>query len=97
MSNIKKSAGLPQTIELSEWMWEMINMNFIKGLPSSRRQHDSIWVFVDRMTKSTHFLPVNTKYSAEDYANLYLQEVLRLYGGLISIISDRGVQFTTQL
>ncbi|WMV59092.1 hypothetical protein MTR67_052477 [Solanum verrucosum] len=64
---------MAQNIELSEWKWEMINMEFITGLPRSRRQHDSIWVIIDCMTKSAHFLPVKTTHS-EDYAKLYIQE-----------------------
>ena len=71
-------------------------MNFITGLPISRRQHDSIWVIVDRMTKSAHFLPVKTTYLVEYYAKLNLQEVVRLHGVPISIISDRGAKFTAQ-
>ncbi|KAH0642176.1 hypothetical protein KY285_034832 [Solanum tuberosum] len=51
--------GMAQNIELPEWKWEMINMDFITGLPRSRRQHDSIWMIVDRMTKSAHFLPID--------------------------------------
>ncbi|WMV25861.1 hypothetical protein MTR67_019246 [Solanum verrucosum] len=74
----------------------MINMDFITGLPKSRRPHDSIWVIVDRMTKSAHFLPVKTTNTAEDYAKLYVQEIMRLHGVPISIISDRGAQFTAQ-
>ncbi|WMV25860.1 hypothetical protein MTR67_019245 [Solanum verrucosum] len=74
----------------------MINMDFITGLPKSRRQHDFIWVIVDRMTKSAHFLPVKTTNTAEDYAKLYVQEIMRLHGVPISIISDRGAQFTAQ-
>jgi len=69
----------------------MINMDFITGLSRSCRQHNSVWVIVDRMTKSAHFLPVKTTYSAEDYAKLYIQEVVRLHGVSISIISERGV------
>ncbi|WMV07980.1 hypothetical protein MTR67_001365 [Solanum verrucosum] len=53
----------------------MINMDFITGLPRFRRQHDSIWVIVDRMTKSAHFLPIKTTHSAEDYFKLYIQEL----------------------
>ncbi|WMV32150.1 hypothetical protein MTR67_025535 [Solanum verrucosum] len=75
---------------------EIINMDFITGLPRSRRQHDSIWVIVDRMTKSAHFLPVKTTHSTEDYAKLYIQEVVRLHGVPVSIISNRGAQFTAQ-
>ena len=55
-------------------------MDFVTGLLRSHRQHDSIWVIVYRMTKSANFLPVKTTYSAEDYAKLYLQEVVRLHG-----------------
>ena len=89
----QRPGGMAQNIELSEWKWEMINMDFITGLPRYRRQHDSIWVIVDRMTKSAHFLPVKTTHSTEDYARLYIQEVVRLHGVPISIISDRGAQF----
>ncbi|KAH0778029.1 hypothetical protein KY290_009440 [Solanum tuberosum] len=92
----QRPGGLAQRIELPEWKWEMINMDFITGLSRSRRQHDSIWVIVDRMTKSAHFLPVKTTNTAEDYAKLYVQEIVRLHGVPISIISDRGAQFTAQ-
>ncbi|WMV23979.1 hypothetical protein MTR67_017364 [Solanum verrucosum] len=89
----QRPGGMAQNIEILEWKWEMINMDFITGLPQSRRQHDSIWVIVDRMTKSAHFLPVKTTHSAEDYAKLYVQEVVRLHGVPVSIISARGAQF----
>ncbi|KAH0705892.1 hypothetical protein KY285_010419 [Solanum tuberosum] len=92
----QRPGGMAQNIELLEWKWEMINMDFITGLPRSRRQHDSIWVIVDRMTKTSHFFPVKTTHLAEDYAMLYLQEVVRIHGVLVSIISDRGAQFTAQ-
>ena len=92
----QRPSGLDQNIELPELKWEMINMDFIIGLPNSRRQHDYIWVIVDKMTKSVHVLLVKTTYSTEDYATLYIQEVVRLHGVLVSIISDRGAQFTAQ-
>ena len=90
----QRPRGLSQTIELPELIWEMINMDFITGLPRSRRQHDSIWVIVNRMTKSSYFFSVKTTYSVNDYAKLYIQEVVILYGLPISIISDRGAKFT---
>ncbi|WMV40931.1 hypothetical protein MTR67_034316 [Solanum verrucosum] len=52
----QRPGSMAQIIELLEWKWEMINMDFITSLPRSRRQHDSIWVIVDRMIKSAHFL-----------------------------------------
>ena len=66
----QRSGGLSQNIEIPKWKWEMINMDFITGLLRSRRQHDSIWVIVDRTIKSTHFLPAKTTHSAEDYVKL---------------------------
>ncbi|CAN4090624.1 unnamed protein product [Withania somnifera] len=83
-------------IEIPTWKWDMINMDFIAGSPCSFRKFDSIWVIVDRLTKSAHFLPVKTNYTAEEYARLYIKEIVRLHGVPISIISDRGAQFTAK-
>ena len=68
----QRPRGLAQNIELSEWKWEMINMDFIIGMPRSRTQNDLIWVIVDRITKLAHFLLVKTTHSIEDYAKLYI-------------------------
>jgi len=90
----QKPGGLMQTIEIPTWKWEAINMDFIMGLPRSNRKFDSIWVIVDRLTKSAHFLPVRSTYTAEDYAKLYIKEIVRLHGVPISIISYCGALFT---
>uniref|UniRef100_A0A1U7YRA6 Uncharacterized protein LOC104247112 n=2 Tax=Nicotiana sylvestris TaxID=4096 RepID=A0A1U7YRA6_NICSY len=90
----QKPGGLLQNIEIPTWKWEVINMDFIIGLPRSYHKFDSIWVIIDRLTKCAHFLPVKTTYTAEDYAKLYIKEIVRLHGVPISIISDRGAQFT---
>ena len=71
-------------------------MDFVIGLPPFRRHHDSIWVMVDRLTKSSYFLPVYTSYTTEDYARLYIRELVRLHEVPLSIISNRGTQFTFQ-
>ena len=83
-------------IDITTWKLDVINMDFITGLPLTRRQHHSIRVIVDRMTKSSRFLAVKTTYSAEDYARIYINEIVRLHGVPLSIISDRGPQFTSQ-
>ena len=70
-------------------------MDFVVGLPSTRRQHDSAWVIMDRMTKSTYFTPVKSTYRADDYAKLYIDESVRWHGIPLSIIFDRGVLFTS--
>ncbi|KAF3618966.1 COP9 signalosome complex subunit 2 [Capsicum annuum] len=90
-----RPGGLYQEIMLPEWKWEAINMDFIIGLPKSRNQCDSIWVIVDRMTKFAHFLPMRKNYSVKDYAKLYLAEIVKLHGALISIISNRGPLFSS--
>ena len=69
-----KPGGLTQIIEVSTWKLEAFNMDFVVGLLRTRRQHDSIWVVVDRLTKSVQFIPVKSTYKAEDYARLYIGE-----------------------
>lgn len=68
-------------------------MDFIVGLPRIKARYDSIWVIVDTLTKSAHFLHVKMTDTANHYANLYLNEILRLHGFLTSIISNRDTQF----
>ncbi|WMV24219.1 hypothetical protein MTR67_017604, partial [Solanum verrucosum] len=72
----QKPRGMTQEINIPIWKWEVINMDFITGLPRTRRQHDSIWVIVYRVTKFAHFLDVKTIDSAEDYAKLYINEIV---------------------
>ncbi|WMV24685.1 hypothetical protein MTR67_018070 [Solanum verrucosum] len=85
----QKPGGLFQDIDIPTWKWEEVNMDFVVGLPRTRRQHDSIWVIIDRMTKSTHFIPVKVTFSAEDYAKLYIKGVVKLHGVPFSIILYR--------
>ena len=61
-------------------------MNFVVGLPRSRRQHDSIWVIVDRLTKSAHFILVKSTYRDEDYVRLYIDDIVRWHGIPLYII-----------
>jgi hypothetical protein len=90
-----KPVGLLQPLFVLEWKWEEINMDFITGLPSTSRGNDSIWVIVDKLTKSAHFLPVKTTYRPPKYADLYIAEIVSLHGVPKTIVSDRGSQFTT--
>ena len=69
-------------------------MDFVVGLPLIGRRHDSVWVVVDRLTKSAHFLPVRTDYSLDKLAELYIKEIFQLHGIPISIISDRDPRLT---
>jgi hypothetical protein len=88
-----KPGGLLQPLSIPNLKWDDISMNFIVGLPFTSCKFDSIWVIVDRLTKSAHFIPVNTTYKVQKYAEIYIARVLCLHGVLKTIISDRGSLF----
>jgi hypothetical protein len=85
-----KPGGLLQPLSIPEWKWDDISMDFIVGLPLTACKFDSIWVIMDRLSKSAHFIPVHTHYDARRYAQIYIARVLYLHGVLKTIISDRG-------
>ncbi|KAL2233225.1 UNVERIFIED_CONTAM: Transposon Tf2-12 polyprotein [Sesamum indicum] len=82
-------AGKLRPLSIPEWKWEKITMDFVMGLPRTFRKHDAIWVIVDRLTKSAHFLPVRVTDSLDKLAELYISEIVRLHGVPVSIVSDR--------
>jgi hypothetical protein len=91
-----KSAGVLQPLSIPTWKWDDISMDFIMGLPLTARKKDSIWVIVDRLTKTTHFIAVHTTYSVQHYAELYIDQIVRLHGIPKTIIIDRGTQFVAR-
>ena len=88
--------GLLQPIRIPKWKWDQITMDLVVGLPLAGRKHDSVWIVVDRLTKSAHFLLVRTDYSLDKLAELYIREIVRLHGIPISIISDGDPRFTSR-
>ena len=92
----QKPAGMLNPLSIPEWKWENIAMDFVVGLPATSNRLDSIWVIVDRLTKSAHFIPVRSNYSVDKLAQVYVEEIVRLHGVLVSIVSDRGPQFTSR-
>jgi hypothetical protein len=87
-------ARLLQPHAIPESKWEVISMDFIVGLPLTARRHDSIFVAVDTLTKSAHFIPVRMTYQETDIARVFISEIVRLHGVPKKIISDRGSVFT---
>ncbi|GLT29333.1 hypothetical protein SLA2020_042070 [Shorea laevis] len=85
--------GKLQPLPIPQWKWENITMDFVTGLPRTLKGNDSIWVIVDRLTKSAHFLPYRTGTSIEKLANMYMNEVVKLHGVPVSIVSDRDTRF----
>ena len=68
----QRPAGLLQPSEVAEWKWEHVTMDFVAHLPRTLRGHDSVWVIVDRLTKSTHFLVVRMTFTLEEFCRLYI-------------------------
>jgi hypothetical protein len=83
-----KPRGLLQPLCIPEWKWDDISINFIVGLPLMAHKFDSIWVIVDRLSKSAHFIPIHTNYNVQKYAGIYIARVLCLHGVSKTIISN---------
>ena len=92
----KRPAGLLKPLEIPEWKWKNIAMDFVVGLPRSPRGKDAIWVVIDRLTKVAHFIPMKQTSSAADLVPLYIKEVVRLHGVPKSIVSDRDSKFVSK-
>ncbi|XP_070034442.1 uncharacterized protein [Nicotiana tomentosiformis] len=90
----QRLGGLLQRLEIPKWKLERVTMDFVVGLPRTYKKFDAVWVIVDRLTKSAHFIPVVTTYSSEQQAQIYIREIVRLHGVPLSIISYQGTQFT---
>jgi hypothetical protein len=71
-------------------------MDFILGLPRTPSGNDSIWVIVDRLTKSAHFIPIKKTFSLEKLDKLYIQEIVSLHGVPLRIVSDRDARFVSR-
>ena len=82
----QKPAGLMQPLEVPEWKWDSILMDFVTGLPNTLRGHDSIWVIVDRLTKSTYFIPINISFPVPKLAEIYISVIVKLHGVPLCIV-----------
>jgi hypothetical protein len=91
-----KPGGLLQPLSIPGWKWDDISMDFIVRLPMTARKFDSIWVIVDRLSKSAHFIPINTNYKVQKYADIYIAHMLCLHGVSKTIISERGSLFVAR-
>ncbi|CAH1418427.1 unnamed protein product [Lactuca virosa] len=92
----QRSHGKLQPLEIPMWKWEHITMDFITKLPRTTKGFDFIWVIVDRLTKSAHFLAIRESSSAEKLADVYVREIVSRHGVPVSIVSDRDVSFTSR-
>eukprot|EP00253_Pinus_taeda_P010289 PITA_10289 len=87
--------GLLHPLPVPEWKWETISMDFVTSLPKSKRSNDSIMVVVDKLSKSAHFILVQSTYKVVQIAQIFMQNIFRLHGLPKTIIYDRDVKFTS--
>ncbi|KAL0537317.1 hypothetical protein IC582_026294 [Cucumis melo] len=92
----QKPGGLLQPLGVPELKWESVSMDFITELPRTLKGYTVIWVVVDRVTKSTHFIPRKSTYTASKWGQLYMTEIVRLHGVPVFIISDRDARFKSK-
>ncbi|GJS12309.1 putative reverse transcriptase domain-containing protein [Tanacetum coccineum] len=92
----KRPSGLLQQPEIPVWKWEGMAIDFVTKLPRISSRHNTIWVILDRLTKSAHFLPMRKDYKIDRLARLYLNEIVPRHSVPISIISDRDSRFTSR-
>src|ERR1051325_1737872 len=91
----QKPSGLMEPLFVLDWKWDGISMDFVSGFPRTAKNCDSIWVIVDRLTKSTHFILIRMDYPMERLVELYVKKIVSLHGIPSSIVSDRDPRFTS--
>ncbi|GJV70298.1 putative reverse transcriptase domain-containing protein [Tanacetum coccineum] len=92
----QKPSGLLVQPKIPIWKWERITMDFVTKLPRTSNGHDTIWVIIDCLTKSAHFIPTRETDSMETLISLYIKEIVSQHGVPISIISDHDSHFTSR-
>ncbi|KAA0067825.1 ty3-gypsy retrotransposon protein [Cucumis melo var. makuwa] len=88
--------GLLNPLSVPEWKLEHITMDFLFGLPRTSSRHDGIWVIVDKLTKTTRFIPVKAISILDQLARLYVDKIVSQYRLSVSIVSDRDPRFTSK-
>ena len=88
--------GKLQPFPIPVWKWERITIDFVVGLPKTPKGNDAVWVIVDRITKSAHFLPIRWGCTLEKLAEKYVSEIVRLHRVLESIVSNWDPRFTSR-
>jgi len=97
-SNIEQQRpkGMLTQLAIPVWKWDNISMDFVTHLQHTLRKHEPVWVIVDWLTKTTHFLPIDLRISMQKLAQIYIDEIVRLHGVPSRIVSDRDPRFTSR-
>ena len=92
----QKPVGLLQPLKVAKLKWEHVTMDFVTHFPWTPLRHDAVWMIVDRLTKSAHFLAVRMTFTLEEFYKVYVREIFRLLGVPVYIVSDRDPRFTAR-
>ena len=84
---------LLQPLKVAKWKLEHVTMDFVTHFPRTLGRHDAMWVIMDQLTKSAHFLVVRMTFTLEEFCRLYIREIIRLHGVTVSIVSNRDPRF----
>jgi hypothetical protein len=93
----QRLVGQLQPLEVPMWKWDQIAMDFVVGLPKALSGQDVIWIIVDRLMKSAHFLPIKITDSLDKLTEMHVREIVRLHGVPVSIVSDCDLRFTSKI
>ncbi|EXC31837.1 Transposon Ty3-I Gag-Pol polyprotein [Morus notabilis] len=92
----QRPSGELQPLPIPDWKWDHVTMDFVTGLPRTQEGYDAVWVVVDRLTKTAHFIPIRADYKVPKLCRLYIERIVTLHGVPVSIVSDRDAQFTSK-
>jgi transposase InsO family protein len=92
----QKPGGMTRSLPDPVWKWTDITMDFVTGLRRDVRGFDAIWVVVDRLTKTAHFIPIQETWPVSDLVRAFIQHIVRLHGVPERIVSDRDGRFTSR-
>lgn len=85
-----------QPLDVPEWKWDNISMDFVTGLPNTAKGNDIIWGIVNRLTKLAHFISIKISFSLHKLGKIYISLIVKLHGILYSIVFDRDPRFTSK-
>lgn len=90
----QKPSGLMQPLSIPKWKWDSISMDFVTIFPKTSKGSDKIWVVVDMLTKSSHFILIKINYPLQKLDEVYIEKIVYFLGIPSSLVSDRDIRFT---
>jgi hypothetical protein len=94
-TNQRHPVGFLHLFPILEWKWEVVTIDFITKLPRIAKQHDSIMMVVDNLTKVAHFIPAKLTHKETKIVDIYMKEIFRLHGVPKEIVSNKDPKFTS--